>query len=117
MFASRDSGPKADTTKPREITVAAGSIDELNPDTARDPGESASVPFIVSLTEKPKFPTPPVRVRPIPDVRGLPLRDAVHTLHESGFRVNVAAGPDGLTSPEAGTPLRTGSVVRLFQRQ
>jgi cell division protein FtsI (penicillin-binding protein 3) len=117
VFASRDSGPKADTPKPREITVAAGTVDELNPDTARDPGESASVPFIVSLTEKPKFQTPPVRVRPIPDVHGLPLRDAVHTLHESGFRVNVAAGPAGLTSPEAGTPFRTGSVVRLFQRQ
>jgi cell division protein FtsI (penicillin-binding protein 3) len=117
VFASRDSGPKADTPKPREITVAAGTVDELNPDTARDPGESASVPFIVSLTEKPKFPTPPVRVRPIPDVRGLSLREAVHTLHELGFRVNLAAGPAGLTSPEAGTPLRTGSLVRLFQRQ
>jgi cell division protein FtsI (penicillin-binding protein 3) len=117
VFASRDSEPKADTPTPRELTVAAGSVDELNADTARDPGESASVPFIVSLTEKPRFPTAPVRIRPIPDVRGLPLREAVHTLHESGFRVNVAAGPAGLTSPEAGTPLRTGSVVRLFQRQ
>jgi beta-lactam-binding protein with PASTA domain len=55
-------------------------------------------------------------VRPIPDVRGLPLREAVHTLHESGFRVQLAAGAAGTTTPEAGTPLRTGSIVRLYQQ-
>jgi cell division protein FtsI (penicillin-binding protein 3) len=117
VFASRDSGPKpaADTPQAREITIAAGSVDEVNPDSARDPGESASVPFIVSLTDRPRTPAVPVRVRPIPDVRGLPLRKAVHTLHESGFRVQLAAGAPGTTAPEAGTPTRTGSIVRLYQ--
>ena len=92
MFASRDSGPKlgADTQKAREITVAAGSLDEVTADSGRDPGESASVPFVVSLADRPRTPAPPIRVRPIPDVRGLPLRAAVHTLHESGFRVQLA---------------------------
>jgi hypothetical protein len=117
VFASRDSGPKSavDTQKARAVTVAAGSVDEVSSDSVRDPGESASVPFIVSLGDRARQPpAPPVRVRPIPDVRGLPLREAVHTLHESGFRVQLASGASG-TAPEAGTPLRTGSIVRLYQ--
>jgi cell division protein FtsI (penicillin-binding protein 3) len=117
VFASRDSGPKSavDTQKARAVTVAAGSVDEVSSDSVRDPGESASVPFVVSLGDRARqLAAPPVRVRPIPDVRGLPLREAVHTLHESGFRVQLASGASG-TAPEAGTPLRTGSIVRLYQ--
>jgi hypothetical protein len=119
VFASRDSDAKAgaDTQKSREIAVARGSADEVTSDSARDAGESASVPFIVSLTERPRTPPPAIRVRPIPDVRGLPLRAAVHTLHESGFRVQLASGSAGTTVPEAGTPLRTGSMVRLYQQR
>ena len=119
VFASRDSGPGtgADTQKSREIAVAAGSVDEVTSDTAREAGESASVPFIVSLTERPRRLPASIRVRPIPDVRGLPLRTAVHTLHESGFRVQLASGSAGTTVPEAGTPLRTGSIVRLYQQR
>jgi cell division protein FtsI (penicillin-binding protein 3) len=117
VFASRDSGPNAgaDTQRPREITVAAGSVDEVATDSARDPGERTSVPFVVNLAERSRPPAAPIRVRPIPDVRGLPLRAAVLTLHESGFRVQVVAGGAGTTAPEAGTSLRTGSIVRLFQ--
>ena len=87
------------------------------PDSARDPGENSSVPFIVTLADRARSPAPPIRVRPIPDVRGLPLREAVHTLHESGFRVQLALGAAGTTAPEAGTPLRTGSIVRLYQQR
>lgn len=117
VFASRDSGPRsaADSEKPRQVTVAAGSVDEVGADSLRDPGERASVPFIVSLADRPRSPAAPIRVRPIPDVRGLPLRAAVLTLHESGFRVQVVAGGAGITVPEAGTSLRTGSIVRLYQ--
>jgi cell division protein FtsI (penicillin-binding protein 3) len=119
VFASKDSGPKSssDTPKAREITVAAGSVDEIKPDSARDPGESASVPFVVNLSDRKRAPAPPIRVRPIPDVRGLALREAVHTLHESGFRVQLGPGATGTTVPEAGTPLRTGSIVRLYTQQ
>ena len=55
-----------------------------------------------------------VAVHRYPDVSGLPLRAAVLSLHESGFRVQVVAGAPG-TAPEAGTSLRTGSIVRLYQ--
>jgi cell division protein FtsI (penicillin-binding protein 3) len=117
VFASRDSGPKAgtDSQKPREVTVAAGSVAEVSADSSRDPGENASVPFVVSLVDRRPPAPPPARVRPIPDVRGMPLREAVHVLHESGFRVQLASGASGTTAPEAGTPLRTGSIVRLYQ--
>jgi membrane peptidoglycan carboxypeptidase len=119
VFASKDSEPKsgADTPRAREITVAAGSVEEVGTDSARDAGESASVPFIVSLADRPKKPVVPIRVRPVPDVRGLPVREAVHTLHEQGFRVQLVAGPAGTTAPEAGTPYRTGSLVRLYQQR
>ena len=119
VFASKDSGPKAspDTPKAREITVAAGAVDEVRVDSARDPGENTSVPFVVSLTDRRRTPASPVRIRPIPDVSGMPLREAVHTLHESGFRVQLASGANGMTAPEAGTPLRTGSIVRLYRQQ
>ena len=118
VFASRDSGPTvADTQKPREITVAAGTLDEVGADSARDAGESASVPFVVSLAERRRAPVVPIRVRPVPDVRGMPVREAVHTLHEQGFRVQLVAGPSGTTAPEAGTPFRTGSLVRLYQQR
>jgi beta-lactam-binding protein with PASTA domain len=73
------------------------------------------VPFVVSLVDRRPPAPPPARVRPIPDVRGMPLREAVHVLHESGFRVQLASGASGTTAPEAGTPLRTGSIVRLYQ--
>ncbi|HUQ83487.1 MAG TPA: penicillin-binding transpeptidase domain-containing protein [Gemmatimonadaceae bacterium] len=119
VFASKDSEPKTgvDTPRAREITVAAGSVEEVDADSVRDAGESASVPFIVSLSDRPKKPVVPIRVRPVPDVRGLPVREAVHTLHEQGFRVQLVAGPAGTTAPEAGTPYRTGSLVRLYQQR
>jgi cell division protein FtsI (penicillin-binding protein 3) len=118
VFASRDSGPNAaaDRRGGREIAVAAGSVAEVGADSSRDPGEDASVPFVVSLADRRRPAAPPTRVRPIPDVKGMPLREAVHALHESGFRVQLVSGATGTTAPEAGTPLRTGSLVRLYQR-
>ena len=119
VFASRDSGPTAgaDTPRARQITIAAGAVEEMPDDSSHDPGESTSVPYIVSLTDRPRAPTVQVKIRPIPDVRGLPLREAVHTLHESGFKVQLASGAAGTTAPEAGTPARTGSLVRLYRQR
>ena len=117
LSAGKRPKTNADTPKAREITVATGSVDEVRPDSSRDPGENASVPFVVNLSDRKRAPAPPIRVRPIPDVRGLALREAVHTLHESGFRVQLWPGAIGTTAPEAGTPLRTGSIVRLATQQ
>jgi cell division protein FtsI (penicillin-binding protein 3) len=51
--------------------------------------------------------------RPVPDVSGLTLRDAVRALHHSGFRVRLVAQRGGATLPAAGTPLAAGSIVKL----
>ena len=55
--------------------------------------------------------------RPVPDVAGLTLRDAVRALHRSGFRVRLVPQSGGATIPPAGTPLAAGSVVRLQHTQ
>ena len=51
--------------------------------------------------------------RPVPDVSGLVLRDAVRALHQSGFRVRVIPQRGSATLPAAGTPLAAGSIVKL----
>jgi membrane peptidoglycan carboxypeptidase len=51
--------------------------------------------------------------RPVPDVSGLTLREAVQSLHRSGFRVRLIPQRGGATLPAAGTPLAAGSVVKL----
>lgn len=57
--------------------------------------------------------------REVPNVRGMQLREAVHTLHRAGFRVQVAAatGAAAETWPHAGARLREGSIVRLVSER
>jgi cell division protein FtsI (penicillin-binding protein 3) len=53
--------------------------------------------------------------RAIPDVEGLPVREAVRQLHRAGFRVRLSGlGTASGTSPEAGARAAAGSVVRLM---
>jgi cell division protein FtsI (penicillin-binding protein 3) len=52
----------------------------------------------------------------IPDVAGLPLRDAASLLHAAGFRVRVeGSGPIRSTVPAAGERLKGGEVVRIVR--
>ncbi len=52
--------------------------------------------------------------RAVPDVRGMPLRDAVRSLHGAGFRVQLArAAPAGETQPPRGAMAEAGTMVRL----
>ena len=82
--------------------------------TRRVARESAgTVAYVVSLPQR-----RPVShlesARPVPDVRGLPLRDAVHSLFRAGFKVRLVHGADGTTDPPAGTLAPAGAAVRLF---
>ncbi|MBX3175440.1 MAG: hypothetical protein KF709_13580 [Gemmatimonadaceae bacterium] len=54
--------------------------------------------------------------RTVPDVRGLPTREAVRTLHRAGFRVQLVRGSSA-QQPAAGTRARAGAVVRLGDSQ
>ncbi|MGH7467291.1 MAG: penicillin-binding transpeptidase domain-containing protein [Longimicrobiales bacterium] len=83
---------------------------------ASDPGERASGAFIFVLDAGPlrRALTTDAQIASVPDVSGLPLRDAVRRLHASGFSVRVQGrGVITGSAPVGGTPLRRGAVVRL----
>ena len=74
---------------------------------------AGTTPFVATLpAPRPENPVAQ-RPRPVPDVRGLSLRQAVHALHAAGFHVRVEGGTDVTTAPAAGTLAPPGSVVRL----
>lgn len=78
--------------------------------------EDGSLAFVVTLPMQQPQPMPRV-VHQVPDVRGLPLRDAVRSLHSAGFRVQLGhGGASGspTTSPAAGELAQTGTLVRLL---
>jgi cell division protein FtsI (penicillin-binding protein 3) len=111
--------PKRDTA--HEIVLQTGTPASAGAETvpaqidapAVDDGTEA---FVVALPPSPVKPQPRV-THPIPDVRGLPLRDAVRSLHGAGFRVRLARGPanaPATTAPAAGEMATTGTLVRLL---
>jgi cell division protein FtsI (penicillin-binding protein 3) len=76
---------------------------------------SAARPVVVRLPIRKSHPAPRTS-RPVPDVHGLEIRDAVRALHEAGFRVQLARGEAGVasvTNPAAGTLASAGLLVRL----
>lgn len=83
---------------------------------ANGPGRAGSAAYIVawpppdSLRER--------RDRPVPDVRGMSLRQAARVLHRAGFRVGVSGfGTVSEMSPPPGTARRPGSLVSLTARR
>lgn len=91
--------------------VAVGATPAPLPDTDQGRG---NVPFVVELPAAPEVAAPRA-VRPVPDVHGLMLRDAVRSLHNAGFRVQLAKGAGGTaTSPAAGSLAAAGTIVRLL---
>jgi cell division protein FtsI (penicillin-binding protein 3) len=90
---------------------ANGTVRLAGAPTAQKPSRLA----IVRLPHARSRPTPRAP-RAVPEVGGQELRDAVRTLHEAGFRVDVARGTPGKafgTSPAAGTVAPAGALVRL----
>jgi cell division protein FtsI (penicillin-binding protein 3) len=80
--------------------------------------ESGSVPYVYRLDSPKRAPVAAVAARAIPDVRGLPVRRAVYTLHRAGFHVTLAsdaAGAAASTTPAAGTLAPSGATVRLVR--
>jgi len=80
------------------------------------PDQDGSLAFVVTLPMQPPPPMPRT-VHQVPDVRGLPLRDAVRSLHSAGFRVQLGHGgasSSPMTSPAAGELAQTGTLVRLL---
>ncbi len=76
--------------------------------------DSSHRPVLISLPLRPtrKVSAPP---RAVPNVRGLTLREAVRSLHNAGFRVQLAPGGSSpvVTEPTPGAVAAAGSLVRL----
>lgn len=90
---------------------AAGARQAISPSpTAESP------PYVVTLPVRAEA-QPSRAARLVPDVRGLDLREAVRSLHNAGFRVQLARGDAKggavATTPARGALAPAGSVVRL----
>ena len=108
----RDSAAPMAVAQAGEVTSDT-AVRVQNADSA---GDGGSVPFVVALPAPPNRPAPRL-LRTVPDVHGLVLRDAVRSLHNAGFRVQLTRSPATLsatTAPAAGELARTGTVVRLL---
>ncbi|HEY3114397.1 MAG TPA: PASTA domain-containing protein, partial [Gemmatimonadaceae bacterium] len=69
--------------------------------------------YVVELAATPKPATIGISPRPIPDVRGLSVREAVRALHTAGFRVRLLSVAAPGTLPVAGTIAPPGTLVQL----
>jgi cell division protein FtsI (penicillin-binding protein 3) len=79
---------------------------------AQDSG--GTTPFVAELPAPKAAKAVRQPPRPVPDVRGLSLRQAVHALHAAGFHVQIERGAEaGATAPAAGVVTPVGSLVRL----
>ncbi|MEP7002696.1 MAG: penicillin-binding protein 2 [bacterium] len=123
LAASRHDSPPDSAAMALRLTVATRAAQETTSTSQRDALKAAAdaaaddtagiTPYVATLPA----PTPPRATVPIaravPDVHGLPLRQAVHALHVAGFRVKLDPGNSGATMPAAGAVVAAGSLVHL----
>ena len=103
-FAQRD-GQRSDR-------ASSDSYDPNGNVAGREMSEETSS-YVVELPASAKTATFGVSPRPIPDVRGLSVREAVRALHIAGFRVRLLSAPVPGTLPVAGTIVPPGTLVQL----
>ena len=110
----------------RATLAVANTQDETDPtvhvDRARfDPSDNLAsreapeqtTTYLVELPSKPKTPPISLTARAVPDVKGLPIREAVRALHAAGFRVQLTTTAQSGTLPTAGTIVAPGTLVQL----
>jgi hypothetical protein len=97
----------------RSAAATEPSTDTASAAQGSDEDSLGSTPF-VALLPAPRPPRAvPLPARAVPDVRGLPARQAARALHRAGFRVQLVLGVPGTTSPAAGVVAPAGTLVRL----
>ncbi len=107
---------RAATEKRNDSVAITDSIRDaahVGPPTPADSDPRAGEYFVVTLPSVSKPVPPALSPRAVPDVSGLPLREAVRLLHVAGFRVELFRGSPGSTVPAPGTLLEPGRVVKL----
>lgn len=101
---------------PAKTTMARTAVAAATRDAAprRAAPDSVARSVVLDLPPTPVAKRAPKAPRAVPDIRGLPLRDAVRSLHGAGLRVQLArAGSTGETQPPRGALVDAGSLVRL----
>jgi hypothetical protein len=111
-----DSMPRARVASDSVLRVALADSVRLDSArrAAREVVSAGSVPYVISLEHKRVITHTLEPARAVPDIHGMPLRDAVRSLHSAGFHVRLVRGADGATDPAAGSVVPAGAVVRLF---
>jgi cell division protein FtsI (penicillin-binding protein 3) len=112
---------RPDSARPMDSSGVAGGVESGAIDSvlrarrvARETASAPALPFVVTLPATPRPSRAVAAARLVPDVRGLPLRDAVRSLHSAGFHVRLVRGSNGTTDPTAGSVAPAGALVRLF---
>lgn len=95
------------------ISEAAGDVAAGGEQAQAEALAGAREPVTIGLPFAPRPRAIDQTERPVPDVSGLTLREAVRALHRSGFRVRLIPQRGSATFPAAGSPLAAGSVVKL----
>ncbi len=102
--------PEADSTAAVVRAEAAAARAAAAADLAAEP---PPVTFTLPASPTPPPAAPARPPRAVPAVAGMPLRDAVRTLHDAGFRVRLVRGAPMATVPAAGAMAGAGSTVVL----
>ncbi|PYO61869.1 MAG: hypothetical protein DMD28_07925 [Gemmatimonadetes bacterium] len=126
-FASETAAPVTRSMLEQALAARDVALDRARLSTAAPRSPAAGpeeyggvVPYVVTWpyqpdTAVPLFPPLARPRRPVPDVAGRNLREAVHVLHRQGFRVVLRGwGVARRTSPVAGDSAAPGSAVTLF---
>ena len=75
--------------------------------------DEGTASYVVELPSAPRSAPVAIAPRPVPDVRGLSVREAVRALHGAGFRVRLLGTLSAGTLPAAGTIAAPGTIVQL----
>lgn len=102
--------PESDSTAAVVRAEAAAARAAAAADLAAEP---PPVTFTLPASPTPDQAAPTLPPRAVPAVAGMPLRDAVRTLHDAGFRVRLVRGTPVATVPAAGAMAGAGSTVVL----
>ena len=122
-FAAQTAAPATRTMLEQALAARAVALDRARlSGTAVSLGDlverddAGVVPYVVPWPYVPDSAQPGPR-RPVPNVSGRTLREAVLALHRRGFRVNLKGwGVADYTWPAAGDSARAGSTVTLFAK-
>ena len=113
--ARGSSSAPAPTSDESEKGPARPSAESYDPNGNVRANEEAqgTASYVVDLPARPRPAPLAIAPRPVPNVDGLPLREAVRALHAAGFRVKLSGGGSPGTLPAAGTQAPPGTLIQL----